>query len=201
MSLITATNEVADLVSLDRFTAIAGSANPDAKTMQTIAQEAGEEIAHRVHWNKLVKSANIADTPYTMPEDYHRPVPGSLIITALGVFVRPITNTGEWAVLSRVGSLQPYYFRSGGTLDIVPLSAAENATLNYVSGHFVAKVSGADFRPSFESDDDTTVFNEDLLVKNMVWRWKRQKGLDYTDDLAEFEAMLQSEIKADRGIT
>jgi len=82
----------------------------------------------------------------------------------------------------------------------VPTSAGINATLNYVSGHFVAKSNGTDFRAVFASDDDSTVYTEDLLVKNMVWRWKRQKGLDYTDDLAEFEAMLKAEINADRGI-
>jgi len=200
MSLLTATNEVADLVSLDRFTAIAGSGADDARTMLTIAQEAGEEIAHRVDWNRLIRTAGIAGAPYTLPGDYHRPVPGAMIVSALGVFVRPITNTGEWAVLRQVGSSQPYYYRSGGTIDIVPTVAAAGATLNYVSGHFVAKSNGTDFRPVFAADDDTTVFNEDLLVKGMVWRWKRQKGLDYVDDLAEFEAILASEIKADRGI-
>jgi hypothetical protein len=200
MSLLTATNEVADLVSLDRFTAIAGSGGDDARTMLVIAQEAGEEIAHRVDWNKLLKTATIAATPYTLPENYHRPVPGSMIVTALGQLVRPVTNTGQWAVLGQVGSTQPYYYRSGGKIDIVPTSAGTNATLNYVSGHFVARSNGTDFRATFAADDDTTVFTEDLLVKNMVWRWKRQKGLDYTDDLAEFEAMLKAEINADRGI-
>jgi hypothetical protein len=196
MSLITAVNEVADLVSLDRFSAVAGSGTDDAKTMLALAQQAGEEIAHRVDWNKLL---NVASAPYTLPEDYHRPVPGAAIVTALGVFVRPITNTGEWATLRQVGSSQPYFYRSGGTIDIVPASAAANATLNYVSGNFV--VQGSNLRPAFTTDSDSTVFNEDLLVKNMVWRWKRQKGLDYVDDLAEFEAILASEIKADRAIT
>jgi hypothetical protein len=201
MSLITAINEVADLVSLDRLTAVAGSGADDAKTMLTLAQQAGEEIAHRVDWNRLVRAAAVAATPYTLPEDYHRPVPGAAMVTALGVFVRPITNTGEWATLSRVGSSQPYFYRAQGTIDVLPVSAAVNATLNYVSGHFVMQANGTNFRPAFTTDDDTTVFNEDLLVKNMVWRWKRQKGLDYVDDLAEFEALLASEIKADRGIT
>jgi len=200
MSLLTATNEVADLVSLDRFTAVAGSGGDDARTMLAIAQQAGEEIAHRVDWNRLIKAAAIAAVPYTLPEDYHRPIPGAMIATALGVLVRPVTNSGQWAVLRQVGSTLPYYYRSGGRLDIVPTSAGTNATLNYVSGHFVAKSNGTDFRAVFASDDDSTVYTEDLLVKNMVWRWKRQKGLDYTDDLAEFEAMLKAEINADRGI-
>jgi hypothetical protein len=201
MSLLSSVNEVADLVSLDRFTQVAGTTNPDARTMLTLAQEAGEEIAHRVDWQRLIKVASIAASPYTLPEDYHRPVPGAMIVSALGVFVRPLTNTGEWETLRRVGSTQPYYYRSADKVDIVPLSAAENATLNYVSGHFVVETNGIDLRPAFQSDDDSTVFNEDLLVKGMVWRWKRQKGLDYVDDLAEFEAILASEIKADRGIT
>jgi hypothetical protein len=123
-----------------------------------------------------------------------------MIVTALGVLARPVTNTGQWAVLGQLGSAQPYYYRVGGRIDIVPISAGTNATLNYVSGHFVAKSNGTDFRAVFAADDDTTVFNEDLLVKGMVWRWKRQKGLDYTDDLAEFEAILKAEINADRGI-
>jgi hypothetical protein len=201
MSLLSSVNEVADLVSLDRFTQVAGTTNPDARTMLTLAQEAGEEIAHRVDWQRLIKVASIAASPYTLPEDYHRPVPGAMVVSALGVFARPITNTGEWETLRRVGSSQPYYYRTADKVDVIPLSAAENATLNYVSGHFVVEVNGTDLRPVFQKDDDSTVFNEDILVKGIVWRWKRQKGLDYVDDLAEFEAILASEIKADRGIT
>lgn len=49
------------------------------------------------------------------------------------------------------------------------------------------------------ADDDTTLFPERLLVKGVIWRWKRQKGLPYEDNLAEFEADLVQEINADRG--
>lgn len=200
MSLLTAVNEAADAVDLDPFTQIVGG-DSNAQTMLALANLAGDEIASRVDWQALLLQANIVAEPYVLPEDFGRMIPNAGIVTALGVVVRPVTNIGQWNVLQQIGPNQPYYYRSEGTIKVLPTTAADGAVLNYVSSHWVLDENGEDFRNEFGADSDTTVFPERLITLNLIWRWKRAKGLDFTDQLAEFEAALQLDIKADRGIS
>ena len=40
---------------------------------------------------------------------------------------------------------------------------------------------------TFTSDTDTTELNEELLTLSLIWRWNRAKGLDYAEDMRNFE--------------
>ncbi|MQX58538.1 hypothetical protein GHK61_19435, partial [Sinorhizobium meliloti] len=109
-----------------------------------------------------------------------------------------VTNSGQWAVIVGIPSAQPYFFVKGGQVLISPASAAAGAVIDYVSKNWVMHDPDGP-QATFSADDDTTLFPERLLVKGIIWRWKRQKGLSYEDNLAEFEADLAQEINADRG--
>lgn len=199
MTLLEIINEAANETDLDPFDQVIGG-DSNADTMLALAHAAGDEIATRVDWQALILTANIAGQPYVLPEDYHRLVPNAGLVTALGVIIRPVTNTGQWNILQQVTPNQPYYYRADNSVKVLPTSAAVGAMLNYVSGHWVLAEDGINHRDHFESDGDTVLFPDRLLVQNIIWRWKRAKGLSYDDQLAEFEATLQSEIKANRGI-
>jgi hypothetical protein len=47
---------------------------------------------------------------------------------------------------------------------------------------------------------DVPLIPENLLSMGGIWRWKREKGLPYSDELSEYEALILTEIKASRGI-
>jgi hypothetical protein len=79
-----------------------------------------------------------------------------------------------------------------------PAASAVGATIDYLSKNWVLG-DPYEERDVFRADDDTTLFPERLLAKGLIWRWKRQKGLPFEDNLAEFEADLLQEINADRG--
>lgn len=198
MTLLSAINRVCDIVSLSQFDSVYGSDEPNAQTMVAFAQEAGDEIARRADWQKLLKSHAAAASPETLPGDFQRLTPGGPVRTAAGVFVRPVTNSGQWAVIAGIPSATPYFFISGGQMLFSPAPAAASAVIDYVSKNWVLHDPDGT-HASFTADDDTTLFPERLLVKGIVWRWKRQKGLAYEDNLAEFEADLAQEINADRG--
>lgn len=198
MTLLSSINEVCDVVSLDRFSSVYGSTNPNAQTMLALAQEAGDEIARRGDWEKLLKTATAASSPLTIPTDYERMTPGGAVRTSAGDFVRPITNSSQWAVIVGIPSTQPYFFIKAGQGLFSPASAGTGAIVDYVSKNWIRK-DGGDEVSTWAADDDTTLFPERLLVKGVLWRWKRQKGLPFDDNLAEFEADLVQELNADRG--
>ncbi|KQS79034.1 hypothetical protein ASG25_10635 [Rhizobium sp. Leaf384] len=197
MSLISVIDEVCDEVTIDRFDAIYGNPDPDALTMLDLAQQAGDEISRRADWQALLRTGTILASNVSLPSDFQRLTPGGGIRTSTGQFIRPVTNSGQWAVVSQMTPAQPYYFISSGKIRVAPASAAVSAIMDYLSKSWVQ--NGAAFKDRYSADDDTAVFPERLLMKNVVWRWRRQKGLAYDDQLAEFEADLVSEINADRG--
>ncbi|MDK1377096.1 MULTISPECIES: hypothetical protein [unclassified Sinorhizobium] len=197
MTLLTAVNEVCDVVSLDRFSTVYGSTDPNAQTMLTMANEAGQEIARRADWQKMLKTLTATASPENFPSNFQRLTPGGSVRKSDGTFVRPVTNSGQWAVIVGVPSTTPYFFMKGGQFLFSPVSAAVSAVIDYVSKNWIINVSTE--KAEFSADDDTTLFPERLLVKGIIWRWKRQKGLSFEDNLAEFEADLTQEINADRG--
>lgn len=197
MTLKTAINSVCDVVSLDRFDTVFGNNDPNSQTMLELAQEAGDEIARRVDWERTLKTALVAGSPYALPEDFQRLISGGAVTTATGEFVRPILNGSEWTVINQVPSSQPYFFIRGGKVQFAPVSAGVNASIEYVSLNWI--LAGSDEKAAFTADDNKFLFPDRLLELGIIWRWKRQKGLAYEDPLAEFEAALAFEIAADRG--
>uniref|UniRef100_UPI0005B4F2DA phage adaptor protein n=1 Tax=Rhizobium fredii TaxID=380 RepID=UPI0005B4F2DA len=164
----------------------------------TLAQEAGDEIARRADWQKTLKSLTVTASPENFPSNFQRLTPGGAVRKSDGTFIRPVTNSGQWAVIVGVPSTTPYFFMKGGQFLFSPTSAAVSAVIDYVSKNWVLNDPAGE-QAIFSADDDTTLFPERLLVKGIVWRWKRQKGLAFEDNLAEFEADLAQEINADRG--
>lgn len=198
MTLLSAINEVCDIVSLDRFDSIYGSNDPNAQTMVALAQEAGEEISRRGDWRRLLKQHVAILSPLALPVDYQRLTPGGGVRTSSGSFFRPVTNSSQWAIVTATASAQPYFFLRGSQMLFSPASAGVGAIVDYVSKNWVLG-DPAEERDTLEADDDRTLFPERLLGKGVLWRWKRQKGLPFDDSLAEFEADLLQELNADRG--
>jgi len=199
MTLLSAINEVCDVVSLDQFESVYGSNDPNAQTMVALAQEAGDEIARRADWQRMLATHTAAGSPENLPEDHQRMTPGGAVRTATGDFFRPITNSSQWAVIVGIPSVQPYFFVRGQQILFSPAASAVGAVIEYLSKFWVLHDPDGP-QATLSADDDTPLFPERLLVKGVIWRWKRQKGLPYEDNLAEFEADLLQEINADRGV-
>jgi hypothetical protein len=195
MTLLTAANEVCDLVSLDQFASLVGVHDEAAYNMVSIANEAGQEIARRGDWQDMLQTANIVSSPSNLPSDFQRLIS---VRASDGSPVRPVTDAGQWAVIVTVPSTTAFYFLRSNQIRFSPTSAAAGAAIDYYSRYWA--LNAATPIEAFNADDNTTIFPERLLIKNMIWRWKRQKGLAYDDNLAEFEADLAQELEADGGV-
>jgi len=200
MTLLSVINEACDIVSLDRFDSVYGTSDPNAQTMVALAQEAGGEIARRGDWRRMLKTLVISASPELLPSDYQRLAPGGAVRMTDGRCFRLVTSEAQWAVIAAVASAEPYCHLRGKEMLLLPAASAGGATVDYFSKNWVIG-DPYEERDVFRADDDTTLFPERLLAKGLIWRWKRQKGLPFEDNLAEFEADLLQEINADRGTT
>jgi hypothetical protein len=43
---------------------------------------------------------------------------------------------------------------------------------------------------AFTVDTQTSLIDEDLMLKGLIVRWRRQKGMSYQDEEGEYEAAL-----------
>lgn len=197
MKIIDIVNDVCDVVKIDRFNSVYGANDENAQTMLTLALEGGSEIARRVDWRDLVKTFAVVSAPSAFPSDFERVIPGGSVMTAAGEFVRPVSSRGQWRFMTAHPSVQPYYFLSETGVDFSPASAAIGASLLYLSREWV-RASNGSTSSMIQSDDDEPIFPSELLIKNLVWRWRRYNGLDYSDQLAEFEADLGMYETADK---
>lgn len=73
------------------------------------------------------------------------------------------------------------------------------ARFGYISNYIATTDNGVE-KKSFDNDTDQFVLDDRLLTLGLIWRYRAQKGLDYTEDLANYEIALSEAVTRDGGI-
>jgi hypothetical protein len=152
------------------------------------ANETGEELARRVDWGQLQKAATLTgdgtDKDHALPGDLSRFSAGVAVRFGVAV-LRPLTRA-EWNTLVPVVGVPRYFLKEGDTMRFWPfLANAATVSVSYQSKDWSSSGQG------FMADTDTSLIDEDLMAKGLIVRWRRQKGMDYADWEAEYEAAIQ----------
>lgn len=108
----------------------------------------------------------------------------------------------EWQarkIQNFVGPIMGFRLREGQFLCNPIPTAGEILSFEYYSSAFVyfpgttgAGGSPPKYRRYWENDLDTSTVGDDLAIAWLRWAWKAQKGLDYAEDFAKYERMLQT---------
>ena len=159
-----------------------------------MANESGEELARRVDWGVLRATTTLtgtgADATFALPAAFARISPGGAVRFGTAI-VRPLTRA-EWNGLVPIVGTPRYFLLEGSNITLWPFMAnAATATVSYQSKNW------ASAGETFMADDNTSLIEEDLLLKGLIVRWRRQKGMDYADNEAEYEAALQQFARFD----
>ena len=156
--------------------------------------EGGKDIAARAEWSKLFGAftATAGATSAPLPADMQE-MADTGVVSVDCMAYRPVTSPELWALLSRSPSSAGYYHLRGGNILFSP-ALPEDATITYLSKNWV---DGGKNR--ITDDGDILLIPERLVARAGIWRWNRLKGFAYDDLMAEFEADLETYIKADRG--
>lgn len=184
-------------IGLDLPDAQLSSESFEMRQLRTFMNAAGQDISRRAEWSRLSVDWTVAGGlgAVDLPDDFFEMAEqGAVRVNTSGFHpIRSVVAPEQWEFLSARGSTQPYYHLKGGQLLFAPALPADGARVRYVSQNWVQG------RSTVEQNGDTILIPERLVEKGTIWRWKRQKGLPFDDCLAEFEADLIAEIKADRG--
>lgn len=200
MTVLTAVKDAMEILNIG-FPGIVVTGATDETVLNVImhANEAGAEIARRGDWSKMLKAANVTGA---LPADFLRLVPGGAVnvTTPTPAPVRGPLSSDQMAAITRMGSAANlYYAIEGGVMVFSAALAGRTVQARYVSLNWLDLAGTGSDR--LTADGQTTLFPESLLTDAIVWRYRRAHGLDYADQLAEWEARLAAELRQDRGVT
>lgn len=189
MSLLTIAQGLAKNVGLAVPDVVIGSGERTWVEVAEHATAAGEELARRVDWGQLTATATITgdgtDLAHSLPSGFDRITKGQGVYTSSGA-VRPLTQA-EWATLTAVEGTPRYFILRDTVLRLWPyLADTLTATVAYQTENWCSNGTGA-----WAADDDTSLIDETLLQKALEVRWRRAKGMEYSDQEAEYEATLR----------
>lgn len=196
MTLLTVAAALAKNVGLQPPDAVVTSSDREWVEALQFANETGEEMARRVDWPQLRATDTLTgdgtNKTFTLPSDFdHLPVAGALVSGT--TILRQLTKA-EWQTLTAAEGTPRYYLIEDDEVTLFPyLASAETVTANYQSANFCS--NGA----SFGADSDTLLVDEELFTKGLIVRWRRQKGMDYADYEAEYEADLRDAARFSEG--
>ena len=185
MSLLSLVESLAYSVGLNKPTQVMGAPGREMAEVRQVADETGEELARRVQWGDLTKTTMISGTGrIALPADFGRLVEG-IAVTADGRPVRSLTR-GEWANLPTTIGRPRYFLLEDDAITLWPaLPEGDGAAVTYQSKNWVSNGQAR-----FTADNQSPLMDEALFLKGMIVRWRRNKGMAYADEEAEYEAAL-----------
>ncbi|WP_375453715.1 hypothetical protein [uncultured Methylobacterium sp.] len=208
MSLLTIAQSAARRVGIGRPALVAAASDDLTLQLFDLAQEGVEEIGKRHGWRQTRMPTTFVTVaaqvqPSALPADYDRMAPGQTFWNqSQRLPVVGPASAEDWAritALALVSGPNLVYRLAGTGLMLYPAPAAgQTIAFEYVSMNRVRAADGT-AKPTFTADTDTVLFPEHLVTKDLVWRWKAAKGLDYAEDMATFERAFEREAAADRG--
>jgi len=110
--------------------------------------------------------------------------------------------SAQWTALRAlsVPGVGQYWRIQNNAMHIYPIRAGMTITYDYISKYWTGPTAGSPSAEAATSDNDVVVFPEDLMEKGILWRWKQAKGLDYAEEMRNYElAKLEYSIYQDGG--
>jgi hypothetical protein len=205
MALLDLVQRVCDEVGLPRPVAVAGSTDQLARQLYSLANAELEELSKRFDWPVLVREYNFptvaTQAAYTLPADYRKFLADTIYDKDRYYKMRGSLSAGDWqrTKAMNLGSLSCANVRIYGRplkLNILPTPASvENVVFEYMTKNFVVDGSGNE-QLRFSNDNDVSLIDEGLVRMGLKWRIKHAKGLEFSADLAEYEAVVAREFAA-----
>ena len=191
MTAETAILNVLPAIAIDASSVNLGDGSYQSRMLLNLLNATGRDVAGRGEWSRLFRTFDAAgDTD--LPVDFGR-LTESGAVWAGTVPVRVVVAPEQWAFLSRVPSAQPYCHISNGRIAFSGLTGP--ATVSYVSKFWVDGEHDL-----ITQNGDGFVFPDRVMETGVVYRWRRQNGLPFDDQIAEHEAEIDAALRADRGL-
>lgn len=193
------------LLSQDQGSLFTGD-EPFQIKCKELLSEAALDIAQAHDWNDLsslctlTTDGNTAD--FLLPADYGRMLVKADVHSSIwSVNYLACQDKDEWIQLQRFmpSTVPGYWIIYSGQMHLLPTPREnENPCFWYISKNLVRAADGT-LKSDFTADEDTFILDEQLLLLCLIWRWKQAEGLDYQEDMRNYEIRLSQLAAKDHG--
>jgi len=188
-------------------TSVYGSTDDQVLQVMAMLEEEGNDLASRGDWQSLVNEA----THTTVATESQ----GAMTSIATNGFSYIKSNTMwdrtenlpvlvidavDWQVEKGFAATSPRYRARlrGGNLIATPTPTAGNTwAFEYVSLNWILDADTTTYKQYFTEDTDTLLLPDEILLKGLRWRWKKEKGFEYADDFMSYEKMVADALGRD----
>jgi hypothetical protein len=201
MSLLTIVQAAADIIGLPRLSAVVGSIDPNARALLQFANMEGADLASEWDWERLRKVQTFAATaamiqPGALPPDFDRMVPDTFFNRGNGRPVYGPVSSRHWNAHNAHLATIVYdaYRIEGGNIELIPTPVAGvTYAFEYVSANWCSNSDGSAEYNEWQADTDLPLLDARIVLFGVIWRFKQAKGLDYAEDMRNYE---RAKIKA-----
>jgi hypothetical protein len=177
-----------------------------AQELRTQANKSASAILKVYDWQRQLAVHTLTGdgttTSFALPSDYDRmPLKAMVMSSSFSWGLRPARDLDEWLDFQ----IRPFngspgaWIILGGAMQVLPaIDTGVTAKFYYVKNTVVTSAASA-AQTGFLADADTFNLSERLLTLDIVWRWRAQKRMEYSEDMRNFEIALSEEIAKDRG--
>lgn len=195
MSLLSAAQDVCDVIGLARPVAIVASNEQLSRQILGLAKETLVELG-LMDWPILeipyTFNTVVGQAQYDLPLDFFRQISDTMYVSTQYDSLRGSLTPGDWArqrsgMQSNIGRYRFRVFGLPTKLNLTPTpTKIETLVMEYQTASRVQQAD-ATYKATFFADGDTTLMPEELLKKGLKWRLRRAKGLDYSEEFDDYE--------------
>jgi hypothetical protein len=201
MTCLSIIQDVAQRLNIPNPTSAAQSTDPAVLQLVALSTKEGEWLSDQYDWQVLTQEATFTTLATEIQGDVSVICPGLKNIINDTMWNRdlrrpvfgPMTPQ-RWEQLKAMVMQGPWnqYEIRGNKIRFIPNpTAGQNIYFQYTTQYWCQSSGGVN-QSRFLTDTDALLLREDLFKLGMEWRWKKAKGLDYAQDFADYETMLES---------
>lgn len=206
MTILQIVQQVCLRLAITSPNAVITSVDPQILQLLAISNEEGQSLAERYSWTALQKEVTFTTVAAQLQGLVETIAPGYKFIINDVMWNRttrlPIygsQSAQDWQRAVSMNFTSPYYkYRiKGASLYFFPIpTVGQTVALEYESKNWVNTSIGG--TSNFWSNDaDTCVWNDEIMMAGLMWRWKAEKGLDYSENFITYERLVANAIGRD----
>lgn len=180
-------------------TVVVGSSDDQIVQILGLINEGLDELVPKYKWTQLKLRASFATvavenqgTLTTLAPGFKSLIPNTLWDESSKLPAHGSITPQDSQVLRIWGqrTATPAYREVQGQLHIIPApDAGHQLSFEYNSQFPVLAASGLTSKQYFDVDTDTCLLPDNLIILDLRWRWKSEKGLSYAEHMRTFETV------------
>lgn len=208
MTVLTTIQGAAAYLGISIPTFVTGSTEREHVELTEIANEAAQDIAEYHDWQSLKNLARIdgdgVTSSFALPSNYDRmPKKQSLWSTTQESPLTHVQSHDDWLEIDirDYGIVVGAWTLLGGNVEIKPTPDDGEFIKYYFQSRDIITTTLSDKTKITLDADSFDIFpkSERVLKLAIIWRWRALKGLDYAEDLNNYETALGLAAMRDGG--